>query len=106
MSMSANLETEQKALKSRYAELTTILKNSVEKSKNADSFAELIQQYTDITELDSELVHTLIEKIVVHETEEVDGEKIKRVDIFYRFIGDVSGESDLICKVQKNQFVA
>ena len=91
VSMSAKLETEQIELKSRFAELTEYLNSSVEKSRNADSFAELIQQYTNITTLDEELVHTLIEKIVVHETEVVDGEKVKRVDIFYRFIGNVGG---------------
>jgi chromosome segregation ATPase len=62
MSMSAKLEEEQKSLKSRYTELTEYLDNSDEKSRNAESFAKLVQQYTDIMELDSELVHTLIEK--------------------------------------------
>jgi DNA invertase Pin-like site-specific DNA recombinase len=94
-SMSANLEAEQKALKERYAELTEYLNNSDEKSRNVELFAKLIQRYTDITELDAELVHTLIEKIVVHETEIVDGEKIKRVDIFYRFVGNVNADEEL-----------
>ena len=92
ISLSAKLESEQSELEKRYAELTEILGNSVNKSRNVESFSKLVRQYTDITELDSELVHTLIEKIVVHETEIVDGEKIKRVDIFYRFIGNIGGE--------------
>jgi DNA invertase Pin-like site-specific DNA recombinase len=95
MSMSANLETEQSALKVRYDELTAYLDSSVENARNAELFADLVRQYTDITELDSELVHTLIEKIVVHETEVVDGEKCKRVDIFYRFIGNIGVQGEL-----------
>lgn len=106
MSMSATLETEQKALKVRYAELTEFLDSTDEKTRNADSFAELIQQYTDITELDSELVHTLIEKIVVHETEIINGEKCKRIDVFYRFIGNLNGQNELIYIVPRNQYVS
>jgi hypothetical protein len=90
VSMSAKLETEQSELKKRHTELTEYFNNRGEKSRNVDSFAELIQQYTNITELDSELVHMLIEKIVVHETEIIDGEKCKRIDIYYRFIGNVN----------------
>ena len=100
--MSAKLEVEQSELKARYAELSEYLSNSVEKSRNADSFAELIRQYTDITALDEELVHTLIEKIVVHETEVIDGEKVKRVDIYYRFIGNVD-EADTIVSVSRGK---
>ena len=45
--------------------------------------------YTNITEVTAELLHTLVEKIVVHEKEVVDGQIIMRVDIYYRFIGKV-----------------
>lgn len=37
----------------------------------------------------AELLHTLVEKIVVHEKEVVDGQIIMRVDIYYRFIGKI-----------------
>ena len=40
-----------------------------------------------ITELTEELLHTLIDRVVVHEKEVVNGEIIMRVDIHYRFIG-------------------
>ena len=87
--MSANLETEQAELQKRFDELTNSVNNHREKSKNADLFVKLIQAYTDITELDSELLNSLIEKIVIHEKDEVDGEVVQRIDIFYRFIGNV-----------------
>ena len=52
-----------------------------------------MEQYTDITELTPELLHTLVEKIVVHEKEVVDGQIVMRVDIYYRFIGKVGAEN-------------
>jgi hypothetical protein len=95
ISLSANLEAEQEGLQERYTELRACLDGSEEKAPNADLFAKLIQNYTDITELDSELVHTLIEKIVVHETEVTDGDKVKRVDIYYRFVGNINEHEEL-----------
>ena len=59
-------------------------------TENAEKFAELIRQYTDITELSEELVHLLIEKIVVHEAVKgEDGSREQEVEIFYRFIGKI-----------------
>ena len=52
--------------------------------------------YTNITEVTAELLHTLVEKIVVHEKEVVDGQIIMRVDIYYRFsgkVGSMDGEN-------------
>ena len=90
LAMSANLETEQKTLKARYSELTTFLENYAQKSGNVDSFVTMIQGYTEISELSDELLHTLIERIIVHEKTEVDGEIVQQLDIHYRFIGNVN----------------
>ena len=95
MSMTEKLEAEQKELESRFAEITEYLNSGDEKSRNIDSFANLIKQYTDIGELDSELVHKLIEKIVVHETVIVDRDRIKQIDIYYRFVGNINEDEIL-----------
>ena len=55
-----------------------------------ENFTNLVAPYADITELDEELVHTLIEKIIVHEKEIIDGETVMRIEIYYRFIGKTS----------------
>ena len=50
----------------------------------------LIQQYSEITELDAPLLNTLIEKIVIHEaTKGPDGVREQEVEIFYRFVGKI-----------------
>ncbi len=52
-----------------------------------------------------ELLHTLVDKIVVHEKEVVDGKIILRVDIYYRFIGkvgDKDGEALQAPKIRRN----
>ena len=55
-----------------------------------ERYRDLVAPYADITELDEELVHTLIEKIIVHEKEIIDGETVMRIEIYYRFIGKTS----------------
>ena len=54
---------------------------------NAVNFVDLIKQYTDIDELSQALLNTLIDRIEVHEPEDVDGELIQKLDVYYKFVG-------------------
>jgi DNA invertase Pin-like site-specific DNA recombinase len=94
VTMKENLENEQQTLKGRYSELSGYLNSGVRKGRAVKDFAELVRKYTDITELDSELVHTLIDRIVVYEREKIDGEYLVRVDIYYRFVGIIDGSGE------------
>lgn len=87
MSMSENMEKELSALKARSNEISAALQENDANRANAEKFAELIENYIGITKLDYELVHTLIEKIYIHERENIDGKAVVKVDIYYRFIG-------------------
>lgn len=61
-SISASLEKEGMQLKERYDEIQTGLSRFIQQSKSAQDFADLIEQYSPITELDAVLLNTLIEK--------------------------------------------
>lgn len=105
MAMSADYEAEAKKLKERYYELQTLLDTYSKQTDDIRRFAKLVEAYTDITEVTEELLHTLVDKIVVHEKEVVDGEIIMRVDIYYRFIGkvgDAEGEALKAPKIHRN----
>lgn len=93
MSMSENMEKELSALKARSNEISAALQENDANRANAEKFAELIENYIGITKLDYELVHTLIEKIYIHERENIDGKAVVKVDIYYRFIGS-NADSD------------
>ena len=86
-SMSAAYEDEQKILKSR----ADILKEQVGSydvhKNNATQFIDIVRNYMNIPELTSAILNELIEKIVVHEREIVNGNKTQRVDIYYRYVG-------------------
>ena len=48
-------------------------------------------QYTNLTELNADLLNTLIERIEIHNAVMGD-DRVKRqkIDIFYRFVGKIS----------------
>lgn len=93
VAMSADYEKEQKEIKEKLATLQNSMLDTRKKSLATRKFVEMIEPYINITELSEELLHTLIDKIVVHEKEVVDDQITMRVDIYYRFIGNVGDEN-------------
>lgn len=87
--LSAKYDTEQITLESRIAELENTVSNSKATAENVDTFVNLIKDFSLITELNSTILNTLIEKIVVHEAEVVDGEKVQKIEIYYKFVGRI-----------------
>lgn len=72
--LSAKYEAETRELKTRAAEIQALLSEATTKTQGIQDFTDLVAPYANITELDEELVHTLIEKIIVHEKEIINGE--------------------------------
>lgn len=54
-----------------------------------ETFVDIIKNYASITELSQAMLNTLIDKIEVHEPEEVDGEYIQKLDVYYKFVGKI-----------------
>ncbi len=80
-------EKEQSELEAAVGEYETTISTNRENSENAANFVELIKRYADVDELTQALLNTLIERIEVHEPEEIEGEFIQKLDIYYKFIG-------------------
>ena len=49
------------------------------------AFIRAVQKYERITELTPEIMHELIEKIVVHAPDKSSGKRIQQIDIYFRF---------------------
>ena len=58
-----------------------------EQLSSIEQFTEQISGYAGITELNFKIINQLIEKILVSEPVEIDGQKIQRLTIHYKFIG-------------------
>ena len=83
--MSAGYEDEQKKLRATVAELTDFIETAEQKSSDVTAFIQAVQKYEHITELTPEIMHELIEKIVVHAPDKSGGHRTQEIEIHYRF---------------------
>lgn len=95
MKMTATYEAEQNQLKERIAELETIIIAAKEKSANVDSFLEIVYTYTDIQELNAEIIRTFIEKVYVYQSETKWSRNTKKLKIIFNFVGEVEIPSNV-----------
>ena len=92
--LSTDYEAEQKELKERAAVLQGELSRTLEATANAEKFMKVVRKYTSFEELTPTLLREFVEKIVIHESEALDGKrrgKLRRqeIEIYYSFVGKV-----------------
>ena len=88
--MTATYETEQNKLQQTAQRLKDEISAVREEGESVDRFMKLVNKYSDITELNAEIIRTFVEKIIVYEAEKIDGVKTQRVKIVYNCVGTVS----------------
>lgn len=94
--MFGKYQTEQEQLTVTVAELEKQLAKMSTACDNSQRWIDLIAKYEDIQELDAPIVNELCEKILIHESEKVDGRRVQKIEIFYRFIGKVPEAEGII----------
>ena len=85
--LSSQYEAEQIALEQKISEYEKDIRDTKVERENAYEFVDLIKNYDGITELSASILHTLIEKIVVHEAEVINRERVQKIEIYYKFVG-------------------
>ena len=86
--MTASYEEEQRGLESRVAELKKLIASEKESSVNVDRFIRIVRRHTEVTELAAEIIREFVEKIYVHQSERIDGQKVQRIQIVWNCIGE------------------
>ena len=89
-SLSFNYDKEQQELKIKIEQLSKDIENTEKKDTDITQFISNVKKYTEITELTPEILNELIEKILVHQTEKINGKKVQEIDIYYRGVGIIS----------------
>lgn len=69
--MTATYETEQNGLQQTAQRLEDEISAVREEGESADRFMKLVNKYSDITELNAEIIRTFVEKIIVYEAEKM-----------------------------------
>ena len=69
----------------KLSELTAFIETAEQICADVNSFIKVVQKYEHITELTPEIMHELIEKIVVHAPDKSSGYRTQKIEIHYRF---------------------
>jgi hypothetical protein len=94
-SLSQTYGQEQKTLVAEIAMLQADVKKVEDGNTRSRRFTELVNRYTDFTELTPVIIHEFIEKIVVHERVDRFSHTPQQVDVHFNFIGEfVSPHAD------------
>ncbi len=83
--MSANYDGEQQQLKQTISELKAFIEATEQKTADVSNFIQLVRKYTYINVLTPEIMHELVEKIVVHAPDKSSGHREQKVEIHFRF---------------------
>ena len=87
--MTETLEQEQVDNKARMQAITDELRIASSADSDVRRFIGEIREYASITELDETILNRLIDKIFIGAVEVIDGEKVQKVRIIYKFVGDI-----------------
>ena len=85
--LAADYEAEQEELETVITETRALIDSYAADSARADRFIELAKKYRDFSELTGTMINEFIEKIIVHEAEVIDHERVQDMDIYLNFIG-------------------
>ena len=88
--LSFNYDKEQQELKGKIEQLSKDIENTEKKDTDITQFISNVKKYTEITELSPEILNELIEKIIIHQQEKINGKKVQEIDIYYRGVGIIS----------------
>ena len=83
--MSAGYEDEQKQLKATVTELTAFVETAEQKSSDVTAFLKVVHRYEHIETLTPEIMHELVDKIIVHEPDKSSGKRVQDIEIHFRF---------------------
>ncbi len=93
MQLSHKYEVERMELKAKIAEYKERLRRLAENNRNKESFISAVRKFMEMKELTPALLHELIDRIEVYETEGTGKNRTQRILIHYRFVGyiEISG---------------
>ena len=83
--MSENYDAEQLHLKETASEMSSFIEKSEQQSCNITRFVEAVRKYTEISELNSEVMQELVERIEVHAPDKSSGHRRQQIDIYFKF---------------------
>ena len=89
LKLSGKYEEEQFELKAKIKNMKKIVAEEKMHELNANGFLKIVRKYSEVEELTLDILQEFIDKIIVHHREEIMGETIQQIEIYYKMIGHV-----------------
>ena len=89
LKLSGKYEEEQFELKAKIENMKKIVADEQKHELNADGFLKIVRKYSEVEELTLDILQEFIDKIIIHHREEIMGETIQKIEIYYKMIGHI-----------------
>ncbi|MBR0164725.1 MAG: recombinase family protein [Lachnospiraceae bacterium] len=87
--LSAQYEAEQKEIKTLASVLEREIEDDAKQAVDVERFLNLAERYSELQELDAATVNELIDRIVIHNPERIDGRKHVTIEVFFTYVGRI-----------------
>lgn len=84
--LSNSYQVEKEDLVNKISKLETNISKQKDTEKKVKEFANIIKKYYNISELNPFILNELIHKIIVHEREIINGKRVQKIEILYKFM--------------------
>ena len=87
--LSAQYEAEQIEIKTLAFVLEREIEDDAKQAVDVERFLRLAERYSELQELDAATVNELIDRIVIHNPERIDGRKHVTIEVFFTYVGRI-----------------
>ena len=87
--MSEKYEQEQEELEQSIAQEEVELQEYQASEINVEKFSALVKRYNDFEELTTPMLNEFVDKVVVHQAEKIDGERVQEVEVYLNYVGKI-----------------
>ena len=90
-------------MKQRIKHMKQVVTEEKAHEMKCDGFLEIVRKYIDVIELTPEIISEFIDKIFVQHKEQLFGETVQKVEIYYKMIGYV--ELPVMSQAEKGSYM-
>ena len=92
--LSAKYIAEQKEQSSVFQKARKELSDLEAKKTDVGKIVAMVKKYSHITELSPQILNELVDKVVVHQTEKVDGKRQQDIEVYFNGVGQISSDAE------------
>ena len=92
--LSAKYIAEQKEQSSVFQKARKELSDLEAKKTDVGKIVAIVKKYSHITELSPQILNELVDKVVVHQAEKVDGKRQQNIEVYFNGVGQISSDAE------------